>query len=88
MPLDIGIELRPERLQIIGIPGLNGVLDVLHVLPRHPYSGSPDTARASAWLMYSFAWTTNPSRNLLTQANFPKGTSMPVTAPASACPRA
>lgn len=51
MPLDIGIELRQERIQIVGIPGLKGALDGLYVLPRHPYSGSPDAPRAFDWLM-------------------------------------
>src|SRR5215210_5295667 len=35
VPLDVGIELGQKGVQIIGIPGLDGALDALHVLPRH-----------------------------------------------------
>jgi hypothetical protein len=39
VPLDVGIELGQKGVQIIGIPGLDGALDGLHVLLRN--SGSP-----------------------------------------------
>jgi hypothetical protein len=35
VPLDVGIELGQERVQIIGIPRLGEALDGLHVLLRH-----------------------------------------------------
>ena len=35
MPLDVGIELGQEGVQVIGIPRLDGALDGLHVLLRH-----------------------------------------------------
>ena len=35
LPLDVGIELGQEGVQIIGIPRLDGALDGFHVFLRH-----------------------------------------------------
>jgi hypothetical protein len=35
VPLDVGTELGQKGAQIIGVPGLDGALDSLHVLLRH-----------------------------------------------------
>src|SRR5688572_15103774 len=45
VPLDVGSELGQKGVQIIGIPGLGGALDSLHVLLRHR---PPSIPRASA----------------------------------------
>ena len=44
VPLDVGIELGQEGVQIIGIPRVDGALDGLHVVLRHRAQSIPRAA--------------------------------------------
>ena len=47
VPLDVGIELGQEGVQVIAIPRLDGTLDSLHVLLRHRPPSIPQAYRPS-----------------------------------------
>jgi ketosteroid isomerase-like protein len=61
VPLDVGIELGQEGVQIVGIPRLDGALDGLHVLLRHRPGSGPLEAALTALVRREY-WVPEPAR--------------------------